>query len=781
MPELRIRMDARGVDLVIRAPIGDYCEIQVSDNLESWHRFTSLQTQEEATKVRLDPLVQGKWKFMRVVSHGPTLIYAPGQVVVQFSIEASDEDKKQVMSVLQGDILKRIWTVPMRESAAGEICVYTTPFGVEAAVETVAKHPLVEIAEPNYVYYPQGRTNDTFVQQRRLWGVYGDRTVPANPFGSQACEAWFGNRGSREIVVGVIDTGVQINHPDLAQNIWTNPNEIANNGIDDDGNGYIDDVHGWDFLHNDSSVYDGNSFAQAVDLHGTHVAGTLGALHDNLLGGAGVAGLVSMVPAKFIGQFWGTAADAAEAIDYFTDLAQRYGIPVTALNNSWGGAGYSEVLHAAINRAAKAEILFVAAAGNHRTDNDMSAFWPSSMNTTWNATTESAANYDSVISVAAIDWNGGLAGFSNFGAMTVDLGAPGVGMLSSVPFGRYMPLAGTSMASPHVTGGLVLWANAFPGDSAQSLRSRVFQTAIPTQSLTFRTSSSGRLDLSNVPAAAPAMPAPSNLTARFVAGGRVRLDWTDNSSRETGFEIEQMGVSGRFRRVDRAGRNQSTWAHPAILLPGTYQFRVRAVAGKRTSSYSNTVRIDTPPAPPTNLIASLAPGGTGARLSWRDTAVNEDDFQLERSDNGGPFRVIVTLAANSQSHQDPNLQPGVYSYRVRARRGSQFSAYSNVAVTAINPLGPPPAPSRLWHIAIIGSVSHVNLNWTDNSNSEDGFIIERALDFPFRIFREIGRVGPNRPAYTDSATPAGVYLYRVRAYRGTSFSSYSNTIRVVIP
>src|SRR5881394_1501161 len=183
-----------------------------------------------------------------------------------------------------------------------------------------------------------------------------------------APEAWQFTTGSSDLVVGVIDSGIDYNHPDLAPNMWTNPFEIPGDGIDNDGNGYIDDVHGWDFLEGNNSIYDGTG-----DDHGTHVTGTIAATGGNGAGVAGVNWNATYISGKFLGANGGSTAGAIKAIDYFSDLKQRHGLDIVALNNSWGGGGYSQGLHDAIIRAAKAGILFVAAAGNSGANNDTTA------------------------------------------------------------------------------------------------------------------------------------------------------------------------------------------------------------------------------------------------------------------------------------------------------------------------------------------------------------------------------------------------------------------------
>ena len=260
-----------------------------------------------------------------------------------------------------------------------------------------------------------------------------------------AAAAWAdGARGSAQVVVGVIDEGIKFDHSDLLGQV-RNPGEVADNKIDDDGNRKVDDVYGWDFVNNDNSVYDGGSTGSS-DNHGTHVTGTIGAKADSV-GAVGVNHFTTVISAKFLGPNGGTLTNAVKAVDYLTDLKVKRELNLVATNNSWGGGGYSSALYDAIGRANDAGILFVAAAGNSGTNNDRRASYPS--------------NYDlpNVIAVAAIDSKGALASFSQYGANTVDLGAPGVGILSTTANnGGYSTYNGTSMATPHVTGAAALYA-----------------------------------------------------------------------------------------------------------------------------------------------------------------------------------------------------------------------------------------------------------------------------------------------------------------------------------
>jgi subtilisin family serine protease len=371
------------------------------------------------------------------------------------------------------------------------------------AIAALEADPAVAYAEPNWRLSKLAVSSDPYYTSGRLWGMYGDQSpLRTNPYGSQAAESWnAGATGDPNVVVGVIDEGVMVNHPDLDANIWKNGPEAAGvSGVDDDGNGYVDDVNGWDFVNNDRTVFDGNPPTDyTTDEHGTHVSGTIGA-EGNGEGVAGVNWNVGIVSGKFLGPNGGTTAAAIRAVDYMTSLKVRNGVNVVATNNSWGGGGYSQGLHDAIIRAANADILFIAAAGNEGRNNDRRASYPANYNTTNGTSTQTGAGYDAVISVAAIGSTGSRPHWSNYGRTTVDLGAPGAAIQSTVPPDSsgtaYWAFDGTSMATPHVSGAAALYESTHPGATAQQIRNAILGSAIRTSSLVDRTVTGGRLNVS---------------------------------------------------------------------------------------------------------------------------------------------------------------------------------------------------------------------------------------------------------------------------------------------
>lgn len=336
--------------------------------------------------------------------------------------------------------------------------------GVEDVLGWAALTRGVSFVEPDFVVAPSRLPNDPALD--RLWGLSPTEPAAAPaPAGIAAPAAWDVTTGSRDVVVAVIDTGVDIRHPDLAANIWRNPGEIPDDGIDNDANGFVDDVHGWNFVRDTPNPRDDNG-------HGTHVAGTIGAVGDNGIGGTGVAWQVSIMPLKFLDRRGsGATSDAVAAINYATRMRRDFGINVVATNNSWGGSGPSASLRVAIAAGGAAGILFVAAAGNDGEDNDRMPTYPAS------------DRDDCVIAVAATDRIDRLATFSNTGATSVDLAAPGVRIRSTAPDGRAATFSGTSMAVPHVTGTIALVAAANPAATAAERRTAVLATVRPVAAL----------------------------------------------------------------------------------------------------------------------------------------------------------------------------------------------------------------------------------------------------------------------------------------------------------
>ena len=414
--------------------------------------------------------------------------YAAGQLIIQYRSFATAADKARVGKALgngvTADVLARKGS---KQGVYGdlELVRFNFPAGTQmsAKIDAIINDPAVDFAEPNWLVSHAATSNDPEVVAGKLWGMTGT-------FGSQASVAWAANKTNcSTVVVGIIDEGYMFNHADLAANAHKNPGEIAGNGRDDDGNGLVDDVYGWDFDGNNSSVFDG-----AADDHGTHVAGTIGGVGGNGVGVAGVCWNVKLMGAKFLGSRGGTTANAIKAVDYFTDLKTRHSMNIVATNNSWGGGGFSQGLQDAISRANNAGILFIAAAGNSGANNDATPAYPSGYN---------VAN---VIAVASITSTGTMSSFSQYGATSVDICAPGSAIQSTLPVAGkgknatvtsgYGSYSGTSMATPHVTGAAALYKALNPSATAAQIKTALLGSATATASCAGKVVTGGRLNVS---------------------------------------------------------------------------------------------------------------------------------------------------------------------------------------------------------------------------------------------------------------------------------------------
>ncbi len=598
----------------------------------------------------------------------------PDEVIIKFKPGASQSDINSVLSDLHATRLKHFNRIRADHERISGLTV-------AQAISRYHGHRAVEFIEPNYIVQASSVPNDPNFGQ--LWGLRNTGQVPGGVPGADidAVQAWDVTTGSQDIVVAIIDSGIDYNHPDLAENIFVNPGEIPGNGMDDDHNGFIDDIHGWDFVNFDNNPID--------DLgHGTHCAGTVGAVGDNGIGVVGVNWHVRLLPVKFLnaGGF-GSTAGAIASIEYATMMG------VQVMSNSWGGGGFSEGLRQAIQNANDAGILFVAAAGNGAANTDFIPNYPS--------------NYDvpNVISVAATNAADVKAGFSNYGVLTVDLAAPGVEILSTTPGNTYSLFSGTSMATPHVAGALALVLARFPGITASSAKTLLLNTVEHLPSLDGLVLTGGRLNAARALAGLDSIPPDpvADLSAVGTGSNRVELDWTatgDDGGTGTATEYEIRYATfaiteANFNTATRflgAPPPSAPGSHEHVVVNGLVPSTTYYIAMKVRDEFGNPSPVSnlglatTLVAPdidvtPGSLSASLLTGASTTRtLTVRNTTAGTLDFGIDVDFN--PGAPPDTSASQAPGGPYPAAGPGTRSWSDYAHAGAVDSSAGHAPAPA---------------------------------------------------------------------------------------------------
>lgn len=442
---------------------------------------------------------------------GADRAYEPNQILVKLkpaaraSIGAQQHGRGRDRSELATELLPghgyraEMLDLAFDEAQSGAILVeFHSDLSVEEAILRAQSDPRVEYAEPNFhVELTEFVPNDLRFNEQ--WGLFNPLSEGSD---INATRAWDITTGNGSVVVAIIDTGLEISHPDLAANVWVNSREVANNGVDDDNNGFIDDINGWDFAENSNNV-DENLPTFTFDRgHGTHVAGVIGAVGNNGIDVAGVAWNVKLLPLPVFtynqstGRASATVSDIIKAMDYLIALKKR-GDNVRVVNASIGASDVSQTWREAIERAGNRGILFVTSAGNTGRNIDQTPFYPPS----W------ASSTPNILSVAALDQFDNLASFSNYGATSVAVGAPGVNIRSTFPGNDTALRSGTSQASPYVAGiAALLWSRE-PDLTPVEVKQRIASTTEPVPSLNGKTISGGRANaynsLLNLPGSLP--------------------------------------------------------------------------------------------------------------------------------------------------------------------------------------------------------------------------------------------------------------------------------------
>jgi len=569
--------------------------------------------------------------------------YVDGEVIIKFSKTTGPSQASALAGEMNAAVKKELRFV-------GAQLWTLSGISVEDAVARYSGDPRVEYIEPNYMWYADGTFPDD-PSFNQLWGMHNSGQTGGVPdVDIDAPEAWDISTGDSTVLVGVIDTGVDYNHEDLVANMWVNSGEIPGNGIDDDGNGYVDDVHGWDFANDDNDPMDGHG-------HGTHVSGTIGGMGNNGIGITGVCWNVRIVALKFLSDSGGgSSADAIGCLDYATMVGVRL------TNNSWGGGPYSTALRDAIARADTAGILFIAAAGNDGTNNDTRPHYPS--------------NYplDNIISVANITSSDNLSSLSNWGLTSVDLGAPGSSILSSLPGNRYGTKSGTSMASPHVAGSAALIWSAAPGLSHDEVKETIMSSVDPTGALLGKTVAGGRLNAARALGMLDSIPPDpvADLAVLEMGSSAVTLAWTatgDDSSAGTAWQYD---IRYSTSPIDAANFDSATpfAGVPAPLPAGSaetarlfgldfntsYYFAIKVIdENENVSPVSNTVGGTTLGIPalsysPTEIVDTLLTGGRSEHVvTFRNPGAGVLDFNFEN------IRDVPTLGMHPYMFADPYM------------------------------------------------------------------------------------------------------------------------------
>ncbi|MBF0608635.1 MAG: S8 family serine peptidase [Magnetococcales bacterium] len=538
--------------------------------------------------------------------------YKEGQLLVKFKDDITSTRSLTVHRALDAKIVKTYTLVKNLE-----LVTLPASLSVKEAVKQYMQHADVQYAEPNY--YAQGldvMPNDPYFAVQ--WALYNTGQKNGTPGADiKAYKAWDVTKGDKNVIVAVLDTGVDYNHPDLGGNIWNNTRETFD-GLDNDSNGYVDDIRGWDFVGND--LVDPKESNNPMDVygHGTHVAGTIGAIGNNSTGVAGVSWDVTIMPVKILNSDLKTTMDALiSGIQYATKNGAKI------INASLGWKNTSQAIYNAIASARDAGVLLVAAAGNGgssdniycngslQNDNDLSPCYPASY------------NLENIIAVAASDQNDMLASFSNYGVISVDVSAPGVDICSTITGYNSGTIysctySGTSMAAPHVSGlTALLWAY-YPHFSVAQIKQMVESYTDPMASpYNTMTRTGGRV---NAWKSLSALWSPSDLKVVSTSAGYVVLNWVDRATAENGFLLYRRLGDSPYVQYKALATDTQSFVDTDAIAGQSYTYKLVAYNAIGVSPNSNEaiVQVVAPPPPSSG-------GGGGCSIAGTSSSDNDKD------------------------------------------------------------------------------------------------------------------------------------------------------------
>lgn len=677
------------------------------------------------------------------------VVVSSDALIVKYKKNASAQMRKQARSLVKAkisDVNADEIDDNYKSLLSGRLAKFKiSGMSTKEAIARLKSHQAIEYVEPDYQVSIAGTPDDPRFDE--LWGLNNEgQTGGTADADIDAVEAWDISTGSRDVVVGVIDTGIDYSHSDLASNMWVNSSEIPGDGIDNDGNGFVDDVHGINAITNTGDPMDDEG-------HGTHVSGTIGASGNNATGVVGVNHEVSLVGCKFLDAAGnGSTSDAIKCIDYMVGL-KNAGVNLRVLNNSWGGGGYSQALADAIASSEAADLLFVAAAGNDTIDNDVNPHYPS--------------NYEnaSVLSVASTDQTDNISWFSHYGLTSVDMGAPGSAILSTTPGESYASYSGTSMATPHVAGAAALVLSINPELNTQELKELLMSSGDANAALQGVTVAGTRLNVNQ--ALIDADPTPgfkisaNPLTQQIVAGQATNYTFTIGSIAEWDEEVTlelSSALGGAYLSASTARPGDDVMLNVETDTDtqwGEYELTVIATAGdivKEQSvklmvqpvglndfTYSSNASVDIPDNSPVGAVSvinvpdDLTVFGTTANVDITHTysgdlvvkLVSAQGTQVTLQSNVGGSNDDIVRSFTSESFNG-EVATGDWTLHVEDTAAADTGTINTWSLTlsAIGEVSPQP-PRAGFDVETQG----LTVNFTDTSTDANNDITQWSWDF----------------------------------------------------